>query len=186
MNFSNVFYELDYKNERQCAETSDCMTGEEVLEIWIENAKLLLGTFKLQAINQSYIELPNLESNKINVSFLVLINNVSENQSIVSSKNGLWELKVSNMKFVCNIYSPNTMDNVELTTEIKSKKIYNILVNVENNDLIISIDNNINKLTLSPRECSTNNDCINGICVGNTKNIVIILWKHYVLENKQN
>ena len=40
------------------------------------------------------------------------------------------------------------MDNVELTAEIKVKK-YNILVNVENNDLIISIDNNINKLTLS-------------------------------------
>ena len=39
-----MFYELDYKNERQCAETSDCMTGEEVLEIWIENAvKLLIG-----------------------------------------------------------------------------------------------------------------------------------------------
>ena len=128
MNFSNVFYELDYKNERQCAETSDCMTGEECIGNMDRKCHKIVNrqAFKLQAINQSYIELPNLESNKINVSFLLLINNVSENQSIVSSKNGLWELKVSNMKFVCNIYSSNTMDNVELTTEIKSKKIYNI------------------------------------------------------------
>ena len=35
----------------------------------------------------------------------------------------------------------------------------------------------INKLTLCPRECSTNNDCINGICVGNTNK-----YCNYIME----
>ena len=79
---------------------------------------------------------------KINISFMVLINDVTHNQPIVYSKNGLWDLVIVNSKFVVNTYSNNSNETIELGTISKSKKIYEFVINIEKNDLIVSISLN--------------------------------------------
>ena len=171
LNFSNVFYELDYKNERQCSDTSECMSNEECVGDDIMKCHKIIDrqAFKLNSQYGSFVELPNLDVDKISVSFMVLLTDVTQNQPIVYSKNGLWDVVVVGSKFVVNTYSDTGIDTVELGSfSIKNKKIYEFVINIEKNDLIISINDSIHKIALVTHTCSTDRDCNDGICVGNT------------------
>ena len=89
--------------------------------------------FRLNSQYGSFIELPNLDVDKISVSFMVLINDVTQNQPIVYSKNGLWDLVIVGSKFVVNTYS-DSKDTIELGAfNIKNKKIYGVMWHPERN-----------------------------------------------------
>ena len=176
LNFTNVFYELDYSNERLCSSTSDCLNNEQCLDDENNNSKchkiIDRQAFRLISSDQSYIELPNLKVDNINVSFLFLIDDISVNQPIVSSHNHLWSMVLNNERFEINTFDINgNIDNIDLgdiNINVRNKKIYDVIINIQNNDLIISINNNIKRILLQRHACSLDSNCSNGVCVGNT------------------
>lgn len=176
LNFTNVFYELDYSNERTCSATSDCSTNEECLDDENNNSKchkiIDRQAFRLVSTDQSYIELPNLEVENINVSFLFLIDDISVNQPIVSSHNNLWNMVLNNNRFKINTFdingNVNTNDLGDININVRSKKIYDVIINIQNNELIVSINNIIKRISLQRHTCNLDSNCSNGVCVGNT------------------
>ena len=81
-------------------------------------------------------------------------------------------MELNNSRFVINTFDVDgnvtSVDLGDLNFNLKNKKIYDAIINIQNNDLIISINNNIKRITLIPHTCTLDSDCSNGVCVGNT------------------
>ncbi len=170
--FSNGFYEQashenpdsdDCRNDAECGINGVCLERNEIYRC---NKIINKEAFRFIEENRSHIVIPNVNPERIVMSFIILTDNVMRTQPVLTTSNNAFELFIEDSKFLVKTYSDNEVKKYYADFTLKNNKLYEIILRSDNNTLNISLDRRILTIPILKKRCTNDNDCIdNGICL---------------------
>ena len=101
---------LDEQGTSICTSDNDCDNGKGRCIAYNNENRcykvIKREIYEFSRQNNSYIELTNVNSLDIKFSFMFIINNLNEDQMLLRSELGVWEIMIYNSDIVVNIRSP--------------------------------------------------------------------------------
>ena len=183
--FSNGFYQpsdnrcTDHNDciGKCCSKSGDCDTSSDEDEK-VCNKIINKEAFKFISNYKSHIVIPNVNPNNINLNLIVMITELPNQViPIISTNDGSWNLIIKDKNFVIQslFNTDEEIKPVSFKEMVDVNKIYEIIVNVNNNNLNVSIkketgEQSLNTIKISKQACSDKPCKKNGYCERNHTN----------------
>lgn len=168
------------KSNIQCYDDSDCDIGN-LCKLNTNNEKYCNKIIDKEAFNlnkdsKGHIIIPNVNTNNINLNFIIMITEEKDKDieiPIISTSNDSWSLNIksignANNNYIFEIESKFNQNKKTFNNILANKdKIYEIILNTNNNILTVSIKdedntNELKNIEIGRKECYDYNICSNG------------------------